>query len=101
MKCGTCEKIYVGQTGRAFEIRMGEHTKSFFKNDGVSHFAKHFLDFNNHVFSDEFKILHTENKGTRLDILEALEINKLKHKNILLNEQININNSPLLSLGVF
>lgn len=29
LNCGSCPKVYVGQTGRTFEARTGEHKKSF------------------------------------------------------------------------
>ena len=28
LKCGECNKIYLGETGRKFKIRMNEHAKA-------------------------------------------------------------------------
>lgn len=50
------------------------------------------------MFNEEFKILHTEKKGLKLNLLESLEINKLKTSEFLLNDQIETNSSPLLNL---
>ena len=46
----------------------------------------------------DFKLLHVQNKGLRLNALESLEINRYKNKNKLSNDQIELNNSPLLNL---
>ena len=51
-----------------------------------------------HVFNTDFKILHVENKGLKLNALKSLEINRFKNNDILLNDQIDINSSPLLNL---
>lgn len=54
-----------------------------------------------HNFNDNFKILHVSNKGSKLDLLETLEINKQKHLDVLLNDQVDLNNSPLLNLKLY
>ena len=54
----------------------------------------------NHEFDLNFEILHTEGKGLKLNLLESLEINKLKNTDVLLNDQIDLNNSPLLNMFV-
>ena len=51
-----------------------------------------------HIFDDNFEILHVSNKGLKLNALESLEINKRKFDNILLNDQLDLNTSPLLNL---
>ena len=77
---------------------MYDHDLSFRNEDGKSNFAKHFLIEPDHVFNTDFEILHVENKGLKLNALESLEINRLKNDDILLNDQIDINSSPLLNL---
>ena len=42
--------------------------------------------------------LHTENKGFKLNVLESMEINKLKNTDLLLNDQLDLNRFPLLNL---
>ena len=97
LTCANCPKTYIGQTGRIFSKRIKEHYSSFINKKSDSHYANHLLE-ENHDFNNQIKILHIENKGNRLNLLESLEINKLKHNNNLLNSQIDLNNSPLLNL---
>lgn len=96
--CADCNASYVGQTGRSFDIRYKEHTR----NNSNSNFSKHLVE-NVHTSNDScLKILHLEEKGTKLNLLEALEINKLKKNNNfkILNDQIDLNFSPLLNLNI-
>lgn len=98
LQCGSCEKAYVGQTGRAFQTRMTDHDRSYTKEDGISNYAAHFLEKQDHSFNLDFKILHTSNKGSKLNALETLEINRRKNGGFLLNNQQDFKNTPLLNL---
>ena len=51
-----------------------------------------------HIFDENFEILHVSNKGKMLDNLESLEINRRKSLDILLNDQLDLNDSPFLNL---
>ena len=97
LTCGDCPKTYIGQTGRNFGKRLKEHQSSFIKGKTDSNYANHLLEYN-HNFNHNFEILHTEKKGFKLNLLESLEINKLKSSKNLLNEQLDLNNSPLLNM---
>lgn len=97
LTCGSCDKLYLGQTGRSFAIRVNDHKLSYNRKDGKSNYANHLID-KEHVFNEEFEVLHVASKGPKLNLLESLEINKFKSKNILLNDQIDLNSSPLLNL---
>ena len=97
LKCGTCPKIYIGQTGRSFYKRIKEHKDCYRLKRNNSHYAKHLLE-ESHEFDPDFKILHIENKSLKLNNLEILEINKQKNSNLLLNEQLDFGFSPLLNL---
>ncbi|MVN25614.1 hypothetical protein GO639_10705 [Staphylococcus aureus] len=97
LKCGTCPKVYIGQTGRTFRNRIQEHHKSYVNKKTNSTYSNHLLE-ENHIFNEEFEILHIENKGLKVNHLEAMEINKLKNSNILMNDQLDLNRSPLLNL---
>ena len=97
LSCGSCPKVYVGQTGRTFKKRLSEHKHSFVYKKTDSTFANHLLE-EQHSFNDKFKIVHVENKSKKLSLLESLEINKLKNSDIMLNDQIETNCSPLLNL---
>lgn len=97
LKCGSCDKVYIGQTGRPFKKRINEHKRSFLNNKHDSNYANHLLE-EQHTLNNTFTILHVENKGRKLNLLESLEINKLKNSNLLLNDQLDLNRSPLLNL---
>lgn len=97
LTCETCNKVYIGQTGRTFETRMKEHERSYRDKTSDSTFSKHCLDFN-HKFNNNFKILHIQDKSKKLNLLESLQINKFSKQGIILNEQVDFNNSPLLNL---
>ena len=79
---------------------MLDHERRFIYNDGKSkwNYSKHILN-ENHIFNDDFNILHIATKGAKLNALESLQIDKLKNKNKLLNDKLELNNnSPLLNL---
>lgn len=90
-----CNKVYVGQTGRTFEQRTCEHEKSYINKKTDSTFANHCLELN-HNFNKEFKILHVQEKGKKLNLLEILEINRYNKLGLALNDQTEFNCSPLL-----
>ena len=97
LNCGSCPKIYIGQTGRSFKKRINEHKYSFNKFKLNSNYAKHLLE-ENHAFDENFKILNLENKNKKLNFLESMQINKFKNQDILLNDHLDLNDSPLLNL---
>lgn len=97
LTCKDCPKTYIGQSGRSFSKRIKEHQASFIKRKTDSHYANHLLE-SGHNFNSNFKILHTEDKGPRLSLLESMEVNKLKNTDRLLNVQLDLNASPLLNL---
>lgn len=101
-KCGTpnCNNVYIGQTGRSFKSRNTDHKIAYLKNlPEKSHFASHILQ-SNHDYDNNFDILHTCNKSLKLDLLEAMEINRIKKNSpdLLLNCKLDLNSSPLLNL---
>ena len=99
LNCGSCNKSYIGQTGRSFQTRIKDHQDSFTKNNKHSTYADH-LKSENHIFNNNFDILHVEQKGLKLNLLESLEINKLKNTPNLLNDKRDICPSPLLNLMI-
>ena len=84
---------YIGQTGRCFRKRLKEHYFSFINKKLDSNYGIH-LQESKHNFNQDFQILHIQNKGQKLNLLEALEINKLQNSQFLLNHQLDLNNSP-------
>jgi len=68
---------YIGQSGRSFETRMGEHFDAVFNNTPEkSNFAAHIICTQHLLSKCSFRPLHTLDKGKRMTALENLEIIK-------------------------
>uniref|UniRef100_A0A0K8T9H1 GIY-YIG domain-containing protein n=1 Tax=Lygus hesperus TaxID=30085 RepID=A0A0K8T9H1_LYGHE len=88
----SCEHTYIGQTGRNLETRYTEHIRSFRLNTRRSNYANHVYD-HGHELTNMTKcmtLIHPQQKGRRLNILENMEIYKQRkfdgriiNKNIL------------------
>lgn len=50
------------------------------------------------IFDENFEVLHTADKSRKLKLLETLEINYSRSACKLLNDQLDLNNSPLLNM---
>jgi hypothetical protein len=94
IECSNCNQIYVGQSGRSLKTRLKEHWD--FKRP--SHVANHMSHYGHQTNIDNAEILHLYQKGKRLDVLVAFEIKLNSLKAPLINQQINILNSPLLDI---
>lgn len=98
LNCPDCNAVYIGETGKSFEIRYSQHVKT---HKQTSNFYKH-LNESGHTLSagHKPKILHTCKTYKKRKLLEALEINKMRKNpnHTLLNDQIELNNSPLLNM---
>ena len=100
LSCEQCEGIYIGETGRKFEIRKKEHKKSREKEDGKSLFGKH-CNEEHHNGDGIFEVLHVENRTKRRKLREQMEIAKAKRqKACLLNNVITFNSEKLFSLVI-
>lgn len=97
LTCGDCPMVYIGQTGRSFKKRMREHQRSYTNEVGNSTYADHLKEFG-HSFNHNFEILHNDRKSTRLNLLESLEINRYNSRKVLLNDQTDVDRSPLLNI---
>jgi len=49
LKCNTCNKVYVGQSGRTMGIRFKEHIRYIRSNNSTSAYATHILE-NRHEY---------------------------------------------------
>lgn len=100
LNCNNCECLYIGQSGRSVKTRVKEHISSWKNAKDNSNFANHLLE-QNHNFDPNVncKLLHQCTKGSKLDSLEALEINRHLHLNpsTVLNDQLFLKMSPLLA----
>jgi hypothetical protein len=69
LKCNTCSRAYVGQSGRPITIRHREHLRYIRNNNPTSAYATHILD-NRHEFGpaeEKLKLLKPCSKGSRMD----------------------------------
>jgi len=72
LKCPDCNKAYVGQTGRSFQVRFNEDKNAFKTNSHTSNFAKHLNELA-HSFGSihtTMQILQRQNKGSHLNTIE-------------------------------
>lgn len=86
--CGYCNKFYIGQTGRTFNIRYREHSYS----SNSSALGDHLREQQHQLKSikDELSILYCGNKGNLLDICEEIAIYVCRHSSpdLLINDQL-------------
>ena len=74
LKCNTCNKSYVGQSGRSIGIRHKENIKYIRTNNPQSAYAMHILQ-NRHEYGtiqNTLQLLKTCRKSTRVNCWEAL-----------------------------
>jgi hypothetical protein len=67
-----CKKVYIGQTGRTFNIRYKEHIRSIKYNREDSGYATHILN-NAHCYGkieDVMEIIDHDKKGRTMTIKE-------------------------------
>ena len=81
LECGTCDKVYISQTGRSFRERLQDLFRSYFNQVDASNYANHLIEAN-HPFNNNYEVLHQEQKGAKFNALKALEINKLRNDNV-------------------
>jgi hypothetical protein len=101
LKCNTCNKAYVGQSGRAINVRYEEHIRYIRTNNPKSACATHILD-NRHEYGtvqDTLQLLQACQKGTRMDCLEALYIHALHQQKLLISELQANDTNPLFQFA--
>jgi len=101
LKCNTCSRAYVGQSGRPITTRHREHLRYIRNNSSTSAYATHILD-NRHEFGpaeETLKLLKPCSKGSRMDCWESLFIHLHHRHNILIDEQQANDNNPLFELA--
>ena len=89
LTCPECQKAYVGQTGRSFNIRYNEHKQAFRNNSHSSNFAKH-LNEETHPFGsihNIMQILQYHKKGAHMNTIERFHIHAEYTANNHLNDE--------------
>ena len=101
MRCKTCNKVYVGQSGRTIGIRFKEHIRYIRSNNSTSAYATHVLE-SRHEYGTRENMLHLLKacrKGRHLDCWRALYIQVFCHKKVLIDEQEVSDTNPLFELS--
>jgi hypothetical protein len=89
LQCATCQKIYVGQSGRSIAIRHQEHTRYICTNNPNSAYTMDILN-NQHKYGPPkptLRMLQPCCKGTFMNIWETFFIQHLHHLQLLINKQ--------------
>ena len=99
INCKDCSAVYIGQSGRSINVRVKEHRNSILNNNKNTGISTHCIENNHFIDTNNIKLLHSENKGKRLNLLEQLEIKKsLQNNNIInTNDQQNFLNTPIIN----
>jgi hypothetical protein len=88
MKCLDCPLKYIGQTGRAFNIRYKEHIHAIRSNNSNSGYSNHILN-TKHTYStitDTMDVIRIGRKGRHLNTLEKYHIYEISRNNLHMNE---------------
>jgi len=100
LKCNTCSRAYVGQSGRPMTTRHRGHLRYIRNNNSTSAYATDILD-NRHEFGpagETRKLLKPCSKGSRMDCWESLFIHLHHRHNILIDKQQANDTNPLFEL---
>jgi len=101
LKCSTCNKAYVGQTGKSIGIRHKEHITYIRTNNPQSAYAMHLLQ-NRHEYGaieNTLQLLKTCRKSTRMNCWEALYMQIFHQHGILITERQTGDINPLYELA--
>jgi len=97
LECPTCNKKFVGQTGRPFRIRFREHYNDYKYANNRSKFAHHIID-EDHSFGpmiDIMGIIQVAKKGRMLDTLEKFYMYSETKRGNQLNNKLTIQSNPI------
>jgi hypothetical protein len=100
LKCRTCNKAYVGQSGRPITLRQKEHIRYIKTNDPISAYLLHILN-NRHEYGpvdQTLELLKPCQKGSKLNCWETFFIHQLHQQNCLITEQQITDTNPLYAL---
>ena len=96
--CKTCDKVYVGETGRDLKTRTREHKYDIKTANENNAMFVHTRDFDHPIDFEKAKIVYPSNSIRRRHIIESALIDKHKSN----NQCVNLNrgfspNNPLVS----
>lgn len=94
-----CGKVYIGETGRFFGVRLKEHisdiTRNRFDKLGL---AEHACSSSHYICMEQAKLIHKEDHYLKRRIKEAIEIEKSSN-NMNRDDGLKLSNTskPLLN----
>jgi len=97
LKCPTCHKKYIGQTGRLFNVRFREHYNDYKYANNKFKFAQHVID-EGHAFGPINVIMdtiHIAKKGRILDTLERFCIYMETQSGNQINDKPTVQKNPI------
>jgi hypothetical protein len=102
LKCNTCNKAYIGQSGRAINTRHKEHIRYIRTNNPTSAYATHILNTQHEYGNTDstLKLLQPCRKGSKMNCWEAFYIQKYFQSNKLIGEQQANDPNPLFEIAV-
>jgi hypothetical protein len=88
LKCESCPKVYIGQTGRSFNVTFKEHISDIVHNTDKTGYSQHILKSGHERAHNitQMEILETHNKSSYLNTLEEFHIFKCRKKGPILND---------------
>ena len=101
-KLNSCNRAYVGQSGRVISFRHKDHLPYIRNNNPLSPYAMHILH-NRHQFgpADEtLKLLTSCNKDIKMNCWEALYMNMHYKQGLLISEQQVTDTNQLFDLAI-
>ena len=101
LHCKTCNKSYVGQTGRSIEIRHREHILYVKTNNPISTYTLLILNKKHEYVNPEntMQLLQACGKGKVMNCWESFYMQVLQQKNLLIDEQKTNEPNPLYALA--
>jgi hypothetical protein len=93
LTCPSCNKKYIGQTGRPFKIRFQEHFRDFKYRNNKSSFSQHLIE-NGHSIGPMENIMestiHVTTKGYMMDTTERYYIFRETKINNQINDKLTV-----------
>jgi hypothetical protein len=94
-------EVYIGQSGRAINVRYKEHIRCIRTNNSTSAYAAHILQ-NRHEYgtaADTLQLLKACQKGTHMNCWETLYIQTHHQQKLLISEQLISDTNTLFELA--
>jgi hypothetical protein len=101
LRCVTCDRVYVGQSGREVRTRYNEHIRYIRNNNPESAYAQHILNTGHEIgpSSQTLQLLKHCHKGKIMNCWETFHIQRLHHETGLIPEQSSQELNPLYTIS--